>query len=325
VTHSQPVKIAFSLIAGLAIWAGAARPLAAEEAAAAPRPHILGIAHVALYVHDIARSRAFYEDFLGFAEPFALNNPDGSLRLAWVKVNDLQSIGLFPEKEPGSDRLYQLSFQVDDAEAMRRYLAAKGIAVPAKLSLGQSGTTQFVVHDPDGHTLEFVQFLPDSWIVRDTGQHLPDTRISTRIPHAGVMIHRLAPALAFYRDVLGFQETWRGSKDGAKLSWVNLKVPDGRDYVEFMLYDTMPAPARRGTLHHICLEVPDCAAAGEILKGRPMPQESKPSTKLAIGVNGKRQINYYDPDGTRVEVMEPVTADGKPRPPSSAPPPGEGG
>jgi lactoylglutathione lyase len=39
------------------------------------------------------------------------------------------------------------------------------------------------------------------------------------------------------------------------------------------------------------------------------------------GVNGKRQINYYDIDGTRVEVMEPGTYDGKPRPPSTAPAP----
>ena len=55
-----------------------------------------------------------------------------------------------------------------------------------------------------------------------------------------------------------------------------------------------------------------------------MPKESKPATKVAVGVNGKRQINYYDADGTRVEVMEPTTADGKPVPPSDAPPPGGG-
>jgi len=40
-----------------------------------------------------------------------------------------------------------------------------------------------------------------------------------------------------------------------------------------------------------------------------------------VGVNGKRQINFYDVDGTRVEIMEPKTYDGKPRPPSPAPPP----
>jgi hypothetical protein len=62
-------------------------------------------------------------------------------------------------------------------------------------------------------------------------------------------------------------------------------------------------------------------AAGETLKGRVLPEGCKPPTEMKVGVNGKRQINYYDPDGTRVEVMEPGTADGKSVPSSSAPPP----
>ena len=39
------------------------------------------------------------------------------------------------------------------------------------------------------------------------------------------------------------------------------------------------------------------------------------------GVNGKRQVNLFDPDGTRVELMESETANGKLVPPSTAPPP----
>jgi lactoylglutathione lyase len=42
---------------------------------------------------------------------------------------------------------------------------------------------------------------------------------------------------------------------------------------------------------------------------------------VQVGKNGKRQVNLYDPDGTRVELMEAQTADGKPVPPSTAPPP----
>ena len=45
---------------------------------------------------------------------------------------------------------------------------------------------------------------------------------------------------------------------------------------------------------------------------------------MKTGVNRKRQINLYDPDGTRVEVMEPDTIDGKPAPNSAAPPPRAG-
>ena len=42
---------------------------------------------------------------------------------------------------------------------------------------------------------------------------------------------------------------------------------------------------------------------------------------MKAGINGKRQINYYDIDGTRVEIMEPNAFDGKPRPSSDAVPP----
>ncbi|MEX2044905.1 MAG: hypothetical protein WD941_06090, partial [Opitutus sp.] len=51
------------------------------------------------------------------------------------------------------------------------------------------------------------------------------------------------------------------------------------------------------------------------------PAGSKPATPPKVGVNGKRQINFYDVDGTRVEIMEPGTHDGKVRPASNAPPP----
>jgi lactoylglutathione lyase len=43
--------------------------------------------------------------------------------------------------------------------------------------------------------------------------------------------------------------------------------------------------------------------------------------EIRTGVNRKRQINVYDPDGTRVELMEPNTVDGIPAPSSTAPPP----
>ena len=40
---------------------------------------------------------------------------------------------------------------------------------------------------------------------------------------------------------------------------------------------------------------------------------------MHVGKNGKRQVNLYDPDGTRVELMEPKTVDGKAVASSTAP------
>ena len=67
--------------------------------------------------------------------------------------------------------------------------------------------------------------------------------------------------------------------------------------------------------------VPDIEKAVVALEARPAFKDYGKTLTIATGVNGKRQVNLYDPDGTRVEIMEPNTVDGKPRPSSSAPPP----
>ena len=47
-----------------------------------------------------------------------------------------------------------------------------------------------------------------------------------------------------------------------------MKTPDSADYVEFMLYDPIPEPTKRGSAHHICLVVPDMDKAAAIIKER---------------------------------------------------------
>jgi lactoylglutathione lyase len=67
--------------------------------------------------------------------------------------------------------------------------------------------------------------------------------------------------------------------------------------------------------------VSDLAAAIASLQARPAIKSYSQSLGGHVGKNGKRQLSLFDPDGTRVEVMEPNTADGKPVPSSTAPPP----
>ncbi len=295
--------------------------LAAAAAQTPQRPRITGVAHIALYVHDIHKARWFYKDLLGYGEPFLLNQPDGKLALTFIKVNERQYIELFPEVEPGTDRLNHISIETDDAEAMRRYLASRGVKVPERVPKGRIGNSNFNVKDPDGHTVEIVQYEPDGWSMREKGKYMDDGRVSRRIMHLGILVGALEPAMQFYRDTLGFRETWRGSRDGKVLDWVNLQAPDGDDYIEFMLYKTLPAPTARGTAHHIALEVPDMAKAVAHLEARPARREYTRPLEVRVGTNRKRQLNLYDPDGTRVELMEPHTVDGTPTPPATAPPP----
>jgi lactoylglutathione lyase len=284
------------------------------------RPHINGVAHIALYAHDMEKSRAFYRDFLGFGEPYTLKNPDGSLAMTFFKINERQYIELSPEKEADSDRLRHISFETDDLEGLRNYLAAKGVAVPATTSRGRIGNRSFHITDPEGHVIEMVQYMPDGWTVRERRRALPDNRISKHLMHVGITVTHLDREYKFYTEVLGFKEFWRGSKNGTELSWINLKLPDSADYIELMLYKDEPAPTKRGGAHHLCLEVPNIQESVAALETKAADLYGK-KIEIRTGVNRKRQANLFDPDGTRTELMEPATIDGKVTPSSSAPPP----
>ena len=135
---------------------------------------------------------------------------------------------------------------------MRDYLAAKGVGVPAKVGKGQTGNKNFNIKDPDGHIVEIVEYQPDSWTTQEKGKFMPDTRIADHMMHVGVLVGDLEKSLDCYPGILGFKEFWRGSGSGKTLSWVNLRVSEGEDYVELMLYNSLPAPDARGGKRTIC-------------------------------------------------------------------------
>jgi catechol 2,3-dioxygenase-like lactoylglutathione lyase family enzyme len=140
--------------------------------------------------------------------------------------------------------------------------------------------------------------------------------------HAGILVGNLDTAARFYGGILGCRETWRGnSLTSTTLNWVNMRVPDGDNHVEFMLYKELPPPERRGSPHHVCLVVPDIKKAVAMLEARPARKDYARELKINIGVDNKRQVGLFDPDGTRVEMMEIDTIDGKPAPSSTLPPP----
>jgi len=270
------------------------------------RPRIRGISHMAVRVSDIAAARAFYEDFLG---------------LRGLVVNARQHVELVPGLAPEQDRLDHIALETEDAGAMRRYLAARGVDVPARVVQGADGGARFTVRDPEGHAVEFVERAATARSQPEPTAPPGDPRISRRILHVGIIVGDVPAAMKFYGDVLGFSETWRGSRTGTELSWINMKVPDGSDYVEFMLYGQRPAMAARGTQHHLCLEVADIEASRTLLEARPYRATYPRLLEVRVGTNRKRQLNLYDPDGTRTELMEPITVDGQPTPSSTARPP----
>src|ERR1035441_2964847 len=310
------------LLAGILMVA----PLLAQQAV--KRPKVLGVAHMAVFVRDLDKARRFYEDFLGFGEPFTLPNKTATgVRIAFVKVNDRQYFEIFNEADRGEEQLNHISFYTGNADQMYSYLKSKGVAVMSdkgSVSKGQTGNKNFNIQDPDGHIVEMVEYRPDSWTAREAGKFIPSTRISDHIMHVGVLVRDLNQSMKFYGGILGFREFWRGSSSPRELSWVNMRVPDGEDYLEFMLYGQLPAPDDRGGKSHASLTIPDADRALAELKQRAAKTGYDRAITIQTGVNRKRQINLYDPDGTRIELMEANTVDGKPAPSSTAPPPHPG-
>jgi catechol 2,3-dioxygenase-like lactoylglutathione lyase family enzyme len=271
--------------------------LAALSSQAAPaRPPLVGIDHVAFKIGDVAAAQRFYGELLGYPVVIGRAAADPLI----VRVNTRQTLLLEPGLAAGvDDRLSHVSFATSDLPAMKTYLEARGVAVegPAKQGCGRMALR---TRDPDGHAIEFVQ----EDVVVAAPRASPRTPLSTRLYHTGVAVRDEAAAHTFYRDVLGFEETWRGGAEPGRVSWVNMRVPDGTDYVEYMLNDKPPTRQQLGSQHHACLLVPDIQAAWEVVRSRHAASPA-PLQKPRIGRNNKWQLNLFDADGTRVELMEP--------------------
>ncbi len=278
-----------------------ARRVANAAQAATVRPKIVGVAHIGLKTDDIAAARKFYGGVLGFGE-FTLDDPPGTLLLSYFKVNDHQYIEVFPNlNDPKEDRLSHISFETSDAEQLRAYLASRGVKVPEKLEPMLDGNRGFDVFDPDGHDVEFVELRPGSLHSRNFGKYLPTTRISERIIHVGVVVKDRAASDHFYKDILGFREIWHGGMKDNETDWADMRVPDGTDWLEYMLNVENPSPQELGVMHHFALGVPSTKTSYKALAARGAKMPEKPE----IGRDGKWQLNLYDPNFTRAELMEP--------------------
>jgi catechol 2,3-dioxygenase-like lactoylglutathione lyase family enzyme len=280
----------------LALVTLAALPISAQE-----RPPIVGVAHIGLKTNDLAAARQFYGHELGYQEPFTLDKPSGGLMLTYFKVNDHQYIEVFPElKSETEDRLSHIAFETTKIQQLRDYLASKGVKVPETLKPGLDGNLSMMLKDPDGHNVEFVEYRPGSLHTKNFGKFLPETRVSKRIIHVGVTVADRDAADKFYKDVLGFQEFWHGGMKDDRTDWIDMRVPDGTDWVEYMLNVKNPSPRTLGVMNHLALGVPDIQAGYKTVVERGLNPE-----KPKVGRDGKWQLNLYDPNLTRAELMEP--------------------
>ena len=133
------------------------------------------------------------------------------------------------------------------------------------------------------------------------GGDLSLSPLSRRLIHSGFVVSDRAAEDKFYKDILGFHVYWHGGRTDDETSWVDMQVPDGTDWIEYML-NVSPTASHKtlGVMNHIALGVPDIHAAQQQL----IKNGWKGTEEPKIGRDGKWQLNLYDPDDTRVELME---------------------
>ncbi|MGC1463078.1 MAG: VOC family protein [Terracidiphilus sp.] len=268
------------------------------------RPKITGISHLAVYTSDPAATEHYYVDTVGAVK---LADPEDAKGVRYA-LSATQSIEVLPLPAGVSAttsivRLDHTAWITTNAEGMREYLAAKDWKTPAKVEKGADGSRWFAVLDPEGNKVEFVEPAAHLAVV-----NAPNA-IGHHIIHVGYMVHDRAAEDKFYKDLLGFRPYWWGGRDPAKkIDWVSQQCPDGHDWMEYMmtrgssgLPDDM-TQKELGVMDHFSIgvvSVPEAykvLAAGSRLNGR---HDAAPK----IGLDGKYQLNMYDPAGIRTEVM----------------------
>jgi len=259
-------------------------PCALRGQAPPARPTIFGISHVVLSVTEYCQSLPFYSALGGKVQAPACSPQDSGKSSGMAFFSRSGFIRLVRQPSPRTNAVAEVGFWVSDVPAMREYLRSQG------LDVGPTNAPTLRILDPEGHT---IAFMPAGSLAPH-----PD---EPRIIHAGFIVRDREKMEHFYKDILGFRPYWHGGMKDDETTWVSLQVPDGTDWLEFMLYDPTGKDKHfLGVMNHIALGVTDIHATQEQLRknGAPLTEEPK------IGRDGKWQLNLYDPDETRIEFME---------------------
>lgn len=271
--------------------------LAAAQPAAAARPAITGIAHVTFYADNLQQSQPFYGTLIGWPQVPA-GKPQSGVR---YYVNHAQYVEVLSSpKLDIENRLVRVAFATSNADQLRSYLAAHGVAVPPSVTHQSDGTVSFRMKDPEGHEIEFSQAAPHA-----TGPPRPAVLpLSTQIVHAGFVVRNRAAMDRFYGGLLGFHLYWQGGSQPGQIEWAMMQVPEGTHWLEYMLYlPANPSRSQLGGANHFSPDVVSVAALEKKLEARGWKPHGEDRPPL-LGLDGKWQLDLFDPDGTRVEFME---------------------
>jgi catechol 2,3-dioxygenase-like lactoylglutathione lyase family enzyme len=255
------------------------------------RPLITGIAAVIIRVSNRESSRDFYSKSLGLG----VNSADcGAPESPCFALSEAQFVAIeHGDVKSSANLIAEVAFATNNVPGLQQYLVSHGLH-PSEVSISGSGRQLIVMNDPEGHRIAFVESRP-----REISS--APFQVSARLIHAGFVVRDRAAEDKFYKDILGFHVYWHGGMRDGEDNWVDMQVPDGTDWIEYMLGISPDASHKTlGVMNHIALGVPDIHAAQQQLIKNGWKANEEPK----IGRDGKWQLNLYDPDETRVELME---------------------
>lgn len=250
------------------------------------------IVHIALKCGDtdtFERSTKFYEEVFGIYQTktdharghTSRHMTDGNIDLA-LMVYDSED-----EKEAklagAGPRIHHIGIEVTDRPSMIKKIEDNGGRI---FSDRAEGALKYFA--PDGTLGEIV----------GVGRYRKkDMSKKARITHVAMKVNDLEVATRFYENVFGFKQL----KTEKHRGHVSRHMTDGETDIALMIYDSEDAPeaqlAGSGPgIHHWGLEVPDRAAAAEVIKEHGGVILSQP---------GAKALKFRAPDGNVAEIVGP--------------------
>jgi catechol 2,3-dioxygenase-like lactoylglutathione lyase family enzyme len=114
------------------------------------------IQHCSVVVQNLERAAAFYRDVLGLTEiEIPSTFKPAGLKVRWFRLGT-QQIHLLQGSENPPYTQHHMALQVDDAQAARVWMKAKGFDVEETISI--PGADRFFVRDPDNNLVEIIEW-----------------------------------------------------------------------------------------------------------------------------------------------------------------------
>jgi len=137
---------------------------------AAAAPALTGVLETAVYVDDLGRARAFYENVLGLSPMVSDDRmaayPVGAANvfLLFLRGATLETVrlpkGAIPPHDGHGPLHFAFAIAADTVAPWRERLAAAGVGIESEAAWPRGGTSLYF-RDPDGHLVELAS--PGLW------------------------------------------------------------------------------------------------------------------------------------------------------------------